>query len=82
MFTSGEVRFESRACQQLQFRLVDSGFGAAEANYAAIPADLLERIFAVVLETRGGPNMSQTSQPEIGHKSALKQHQNRCRIGR
>jgi hypothetical protein len=38
--------------------------------------------YSLSLETRGGPNMSQTSQPEIGHKSAIKQHQNRCRIGR
>ncbi len=38
--------------------------------------------YSLWFETRGGPNMTQTSQPEIGPKSAIKQHQNRCRIGR
>ena len=48
----GEVRSELRGCHQSRFRLVDSGLGAAEVNYAAIPADLLERIFVVVRNTR------------------------------
>jgi hypothetical protein len=44
----GEVRSELRGFHQSRFWLVDFGLGAAEVNYAAIPTDLLERIFVVV----------------------------------
>jgi hypothetical protein len=47
-FITGKVRSELRGSHQSRFWLVDFGLGAAEVNYAAIPADLLERIFVVV----------------------------------
>ena len=47
-----ENQFRRRSQEAAHSGLVDCGLGAAEVNYAAIPADLLETIFVVVRNTR------------------------------